>query len=110
MSEALAEEKEINFNKLFKALIRRKRIIIFSASLFLASSLIYSSIKRIISKFKSIGYDVKMQMLDANDFDVPQNRKRVFIVGFRSDLKVNFHFPQPQIFLQKKKLPLNQHS
>ena len=62
------------------------------------------SVKRIISKFRSIGYDVKMQMLDANDFDVPQNRKRVFIVGFRSDLKVNFHFPQPQIFLQKKVL------
>ena len=48
MSEAFVEEKEINFNKLFKALLRRKRIIIFSASLFLASSLIYSSIKRII--------------------------------------------------------------
>ena len=49
MSEAFVEEKEINFNKLFKALLRRKRIIIFSASFFLASSLIYSSIKRIIS-------------------------------------------------------------
>ena len=49
MSEAFVEEKEINFNKLFKALLRRKRIIIFSASLFLASSLLYSAIKRIIS-------------------------------------------------------------
>ena len=41
-----------------------------------------------------------MQMLDANDFNVPQNRKRVFIVGFRSDLK-EFSFPQPQIFHKK---------
>ncbi len=49
MSEAFVEEKEINFNKLFKALLRRKRIIIFSASLFLASSLLYSAIRRIIS-------------------------------------------------------------
>ena len=40
------------------------------------------SVKRIINKFKSIGYDVKMQLLDANDFNVPQNRKRVFIIGF----------------------------
>tara|TARA_B100000242_G_scaffold267463_1_gene216945 strand:+ start:472 stop:2736 length:2265 start_codon:yes stop_codon:yes gene_type:complete len=49
MSEAFVEEKEINFNKLFKAILRRKRILIFSASLFLSSSLLYSAIKRIIS-------------------------------------------------------------
>ncbi len=49
MSESFIQEKEIDFNKLWEALIRRKRIIIFSTSLILFSSLIYSSFKRIIN-------------------------------------------------------------
>ena len=49
MSESFIEEKEIDFKKLWEALIRRKKIIIFSASLILTSTLIYTSIKRIIS-------------------------------------------------------------
>ena len=60
------------------------------------------SVKRIINKFKSIGYDVKMQLLDANDFNVPQNRKRVFIIGFRKDLSINFYFPQINILKKNK--------
>ena len=62
------------------------------------------SVSRIIKKFKTIGYDVKMQLLDANDFNVPQNRKRVFIIGFRKDLSINFYFPQTEIFNNKKTL------
>ena len=49
MSESFVEEKEIDFNKIWEALIRRKKIIIVSASIFLTTSLIYSSIKRIIA-------------------------------------------------------------
>ena len=62
------------------------------------------SVKRIINKFKSIGYDIKMQLLDANDFNVPQNRKRVFIIGFRKDLSINFYFPQINILKKNKTL------
>lgn len=62
------------------------------------------AVKRIVNKFKSIGYDIKMQLLDANDFNVPQNRKRVFIIGFRNDLKINFMFPQGNLFEKNKTL------
>jgi DNA (cytosine-5)-methyltransferase 1 len=40
-----------------------------------------------------IGYDLYFKLLNAKDFNVPQDRKRVFFIGFRSDLKVNFNFP-----------------
>ena len=48
--------------------------------------------------FDDAGYDVKYDLLNANDYDVPQDRKRVFYVGFRKDLKVDFQFPQPHLY------------
>lgn len=41
------------------------------------------------------GYDVFIKMLNAKDYNVPQDRKRVFYVGFRHDLNVDFQFPPP---------------
>ena len=36
------------------------------------------------------------KILNAKDFGVPQNRERIFIVGFRKDLKVeSFNYPTP---------------
>lgn len=40
-----------------------------------------------------VGYDVYIKMLNANDYNVPQDRHRVFFVGFRKDLNINFEFP-----------------
>jgi len=49
--------------------------------------------KKIISNFESYGYQVNYKLLDAKDYGVPQDRKRVFIVGYRKDLGIRFHFP-----------------
>lgn len=38
-------------------------------------------------------YRVVMRVLNAADYGVPQRRERVFIVGFRSDTGVEWHFP-----------------
>lgn len=45
----------------------------------------------------SLGYFVpKPQVINSKDFGVPQNRERVFIVGFRGDLGINsFEYPVP---------------
>jgi DNA (cytosine-5)-methyltransferase 1 len=40
-------------------------------------------------------YQVIMRVLNAADYGVPQRRQRVFIVGFRSDTGVEWHFPEP---------------
>lgn len=46
--------------------------------------------------FDDAGYDVNLKMLNANDYDVPEDRDRVFYVGFRKDLKIHrFDYPVP---------------
>lgn len=46
---------------------------------------------------EDLGYFVPdPKVINAKDFGVPQNRERVFIVGFRSDLGINeFEYPKP---------------
>lgn len=45
--------------------------------------------------YKGKQYKVKYMLLNAADFGVPQCRERVVIVGVRSDIKGDFHFPKP---------------
>jgi DNA (cytosine-5)-methyltransferase 1 len=40
-------------------------------------------------------YQVSARLLNAADFGVPQRRERVFIVGFRSDVRARWDFPAP---------------
>jgi len=42
-----------------------------------------------------VGYDVNYKLLKSSDYEVPQNRFRVIIVGIRKDLKIDFKFPYP---------------
>lgn len=47
-----------------------------------------------LEMFKDVGYTVFYKLLNACDFKVPQDRKRVFFVGLRRDLKPNYFFPK----------------
>lgn len=45
-------------------------------------------------KNAGIGYDLSFKMLNAQDYNVPQTRKRVFFIGIRRDLDFKFQFPE----------------
>jgi DNA (cytosine-5)-methyltransferase 1 len=45
--------------------------------------------------FSEAGYRVKAQVLNAADYGVPQERRRILIVGLRDDLGLEYQFPQP---------------
>lgn len=49
----------------------------------------------IINEFKELGYNVSYHLLNANDYGVPQDRKRVIIVGYRSDIGLTFTPTEP---------------
>ena len=56
-----------------------------------------NAVQNFIKLFDEAGYDVNLKMLNANDYDVPEDRDRVFYIGFRKDLEIwNFEYPQPQ--------------
>lgn len=60
----------------------------------------------IIKTFKESGYDVTYHLFHAEEYGVPQKRQRVFIVGFRKDLKIDFKFPDPVIRSTDNFVPL----
>ena len=39
------------------------------------------------------GYELSFQMLNASDYNVPQDRKRVFFIAIRKDLNFKYEFP-----------------
>lgn len=48
-----------------------------------------------LDRLDKAGYDVKWDLLDAANYRIPQNRERVFIVGFRKELHIDYKFPAP---------------
>lgn len=48
-----------------------------------------------INRLSSAGYDVKWKLLDAVNYSIPQNRERVFLIGFRKELRMDYVFPLP---------------
>ncbi|WP_225903182.1 DNA cytosine methyltransferase [Streptococcus mitis] len=69
---------------------------------------IYENVKAVLSNdegrtwetmkqvFSELGYNWYQTTMNAKDYGVPQNRERIFVVGFRNDLGVNeFQFPSP---------------
>jgi len=55
------------------------------------------ALERIKRTFKDSGYDLYFKLLNAADYGVAQDRKRVIFIGFRSDLKVEYKFPTPSV-------------
>jgi DNA (cytosine-5)-methyltransferase 1 len=54
--------------------------------------------------FTDIGYELSFSPLNVSDFGVPQDRKRVFFIGYRKDLGLKFQFPEPTTLKNKKTL------
>ncbi len=58
------------------------------------------AISNIKELFAESGYRLSFTLLNAVDYSVPQDRKRVFFIGIRNDLNFSFEFPKP---LKRKK-------
>lgn len=84
-------------NRLFKEFVRFVKII--KPKVFVLENVAAmerhnkgKTIKEIVSSFKEIGYDIKYKVLNAVNYGVPQERRRIFIVGTLGEN--NFEYPQ----------------
>ena len=64
------------------------------------------AVQNIIKLFEESGYDVTLTLVNAKDYGVAQERKRVFYIGFRKDLGIDFKFPVGSTVDDTKKLTL----
>lgn len=64
------------------------------------------AVRNIIEMFKECGYDLTVSLVNAKDYGVPQERRRVFYIGFRRDLGVRFKFPVGSTADENKRLTL----
>jgi len=48
------------------------------------------AVQNILKMFDDANYDVTLTLVNASDYGVPQDRKRVFYIGFRKDLNLDF--------------------
>lgn len=64
------------------------------------------AVKNIVSLFEECGYDVTITLVNAKDYGVAQERKRVFYIGFRKDLNISFVFPEGSTKDDDKKITL----
>lgn len=57
-----------------------------------------NAVAEFINAFENagIGYNVQLKMLNAKDYEVPEDRDRVFYIGFRNDLGIDdYEYPNP---------------
>lgn len=64
------------------------------------------AVKNILKMFDESGYDVTLTLVNAKDYGVAEERKRVFYIGFRKDLNIQFKFPKGSTWDDKKKITL----
>ena len=48
----------------------------------------------ITDSLQNLGYSIFYKILNSKDFGIPQNRERIFIVGFKN-FEDEFYFPEP---------------
>lgn len=53
------------------------------------------SLEFIVDEFRKLDYFFTYKLLNASDYGVPQDRKRVFFIGYHRSLGREFQFPKP---------------
>ena len=65
-----------------------------------------AAVQNILALFDEAGYDTTITLVNAKDYGVAEERKRVFYIGFRKDLGLQFAFPVGSTVDDEKKLTL----
>jgi DNA (cytosine-5)-methyltransferase 1 len=64
------------------------------------------AVQHILKMFDEAGYNTSLTKINAKDYGVAEERKRVFYIGFRKDLNIDFKFPVGSTVDVNKKITL----
>lgn len=64
------------------------------------------AVQNILKLLEDAGYDVTLTLVNAKDYGVAEERKRVFYIGLRKDLNISFVFPKGSTEDDDKKITL----
>ena len=56
----------------------------------------------VIEKFKELNYDIQHSILKATDYEIPQSRQRLFLIGIKKESNVKISFPPDKCKLTLK--------
>ncbi|MCJ8278943.1 MAG: DNA cytosine methyltransferase [Rivularia sp. ALOHA_DT_140] len=68
------------------------------------------TLKTVLSVLETLGYNIQYRLLNAVNYDVPQKRERIIIIGTREDIRFQYPAPSPNIFTLKNALKDVPHS
>jgi DNA (cytosine-5)-methyltransferase 1 len=99
-SQGGSRDWESNVNYLYREFDRVLRIV--KAKAFVVENVNgmafgenYNLLLNQIYRYRMAGYKVKWSVLNARDFGVAQHRRRIFLVGVRTDIDFEYEFPEP---------------
>jgi DNA-cytosine methyltransferase len=58
----------------------------------MVSGVMKNKFEAFFQSLEKLEYNIVHETLNAKDYGVPQNRKRVYIIGYRNDLQISFDF------------------
>ena len=64
------------------------------------------AVENILKMFDECGYNTTLTLVNAKDYGVAEERKRIFYIGFRKDLNISFKFPKGSTEDDSKKITL----
>lgn len=64
------------------------------------------AVQNILKLFKDTGYNVSLTLVNAKDYNVAEERQRIFYIGFRNDINIDFKFPKGSTEDDDKKITL----
>ena len=64
------------------------------------------AVRNILRLFDEAGYNVSLTLVNAKNYGVAEERKRVFYIGFRKDLNIQFVFPKGSTEEDEKNITL----